>query len=95
MHGTADYSISDLAELSSIAQPTVYRALGWQGGSLERTALYQSARCWQQMLLVPVIPGVAPYTGEPLSGRKPSSTFPGVKIRAATTSGCATLSTLK
>ena len=28
MHGTGDYSISDLAELFSISRPTVYRTLG-------------------------------------------------------------------
>lgn len=32
MHGTGDYSISDLAELFSISRPTVYRTLARQAG---------------------------------------------------------------
>ena len=38
MHGTADYSISDLAELFSISRPTVYRTLGRQSAGQEPTA---------------------------------------------------------
>jgi DNA invertase Pin-like site-specific DNA recombinase len=30
MHGTGDYSISDLAEVFSVSRPTVYRTLGRQ-----------------------------------------------------------------
>lgn len=33
MHGTADYSINDLAELFSIGRATVYRTLERKGGS--------------------------------------------------------------
>ena len=39
MHGTADYSISDLAELFSISRPTVYRTLSRQSSDQERTAI--------------------------------------------------------
>ena len=38
MHGTADYSISDLAELFSISRPTVYRTLSRQISGQEKTA---------------------------------------------------------
>ncbi len=30
MHGTGEYSISDLAELFTVSRPTVYRTLGRQ-----------------------------------------------------------------
>jgi Helix-turn-helix domain of resolvase len=30
MHGTGEYAISDLAELSSVSRPTVYRTLARQ-----------------------------------------------------------------
>ena len=39
MHGTADYSISDLAELFSISRPTVYRTLSRQSVGQEGTAI--------------------------------------------------------
>ena len=39
MHGTADYSISDLAELFSISRPTVYRTLNRHSGGQERGAI--------------------------------------------------------
>ena len=39
MHGTADYSISDLAELFSISRPTVYRTLSRQSVGQDRTAI--------------------------------------------------------
>ena len=39
MHGTADYSISDLAELFSISRPTVYRTLSRHSGGRERGAI--------------------------------------------------------
>ncbi len=32
MHGTGDYSISDLADLFSVSGPTAYRTLARQGG---------------------------------------------------------------
>ena len=37
MHGTADYSISDLAELFSISRPTVYRTLSRHSTGRDRT----------------------------------------------------------
>ena len=30
MHGTGDYSISDLAEVFSVSRPTIYRTIGRQ-----------------------------------------------------------------
>ena len=39
MHGTADYSISDLAELFSISRPTVYRTLSRQSARQDRSAI--------------------------------------------------------
>ena len=36
MHGTGDYSITDLPELLSISRPTVYRTLAWQVGGAFR-----------------------------------------------------------
>ena len=46
MHGTGDYSISDLAELFSISRPTVYRTLGRQPvGPTETASRSRDAVC--------------------------------------------------